>query len=85
MSIETFTIYSKDNCPYCDKAKQLLLQEGLNFKEVRVAENDSCTREDLFERTGLKTFPQIFYHQQVIGGYSDLKQIYDQNGFQQFR
>tara|TARA_B110001454_G_C12723306_1_gene436455 strand:- start:58433 stop:58702 length:270 start_codon:yes stop_codon:yes gene_type:complete len=80
-----FQIYSLSHCPYCLRAKQLLNQEGLQFHETVIADDDINGRSELFNRTGMKTFPQIFFKDEVIGGFSDLKNIFDQNGFEQFR
>jgi glutaredoxin 3 len=49
----------------------------LDFKEVHVDDDDHCTREELFEKTGFKTFPQIFFGNQVVGGYTELKALDD--------
>ena len=80
-----FTIYSLSHCPYCVRAKQLLTQEGFEFHEIVVPEDDQKARAELNSRTGMKTFPQIFFGEELIGGFSDLKTIHDQTGFKQFR
>lgn len=57
------TIISKDNCPYCDKAKQL-------FKELNI-EYTEYSRKDV-AYFPWKTVPQIWYEGHFIGGYSEL-------------
>lgn len=80
-----FKVYSLSHCPYCVSAKELLTKEGFAFDEVVVAYDDDKTRKDLLDRTGMKTFPQIFAGDKLVGGYSDLKKLYDETNLEQFR
>lgn len=66
------TVYTLDHCPYCDRAKALLKERGLSYEEVRVARDDHETREGLVARSGMKTFPQIFHGDELVGGFSEL-------------
>lgn len=68
------TIYSIDNCPYCDRAKELLTARGLSYREIKLDRNDHEARQSLLERSGMKTFPQIFHGDNLIGGFSDLSE-----------
>jgi glutaredoxin 3 len=52
------TVYSKNNCPFCDRAKALLESKGVPFKVIKMEEN-SGAREFLMEQ-GLRSVPQIF-------------------------
>jgi len=72
------TVYTMNHCPYCERAKQLLKTRGVAYEEVRVAEDDDAMWDKLFERSGLKTMPQIFAGESLIGGYTDLAAL-DQN------
>ena len=66
-------IWSKYNCPYCDQAKQLLTQKGIDFEEKKIG--DGYTKEDLLEAVPTaRTVPQIFLDEQLIGGFNELKQ-----------
>ena len=68
-------IYTKDQCPYCVQAKNLMKSKGWEFTEHYI-NNDS--RETLLEQlttrlgTSPRTVPQIFIDDQAIGGYTDL-------------
>ena len=65
-------IYGKTQCPFCDKAKALCEKEGLEYT-YRQLDTD-FTREELFEQfPGARTFPQIKFDGENIGGYSDLE------------
>lgn len=64
-------VYSKSNCPYCVLAKNLLAEKGVTFQEINLDGKERELRE-LKERTGLRTVPQIFIGEKLIGGYQDL-------------
>ena len=64
------TIYGKPRCTFCDAAKRLCEQKGLEF-EYKMLDAD-YTAEELFEKVpNAKTFPQIFVDDESIGGYTD--------------
>ena len=66
-----FTIYSKDSCPWCDRAKQIL--ESLNFKYIEYRLGDNLLREEFIEQFGdTATFPRIFCGDDLVGGCTDL-------------
>ena len=65
-------VWSKYNCPYCDQAKVLLTQKGIEFEERKVG--DGYTKEDLLEAVpSARTVPQIFIDDELIGGFQELK------------
>jgi glutaredoxin 3 len=74
-------IYSKDYCPYCVYAKQLLDNEGLSYKEIFV-DQDPEQLKIMIERSGRRTVPQIFIDEQPIGGFDDLKKLKDSKQLQ---
>lgn len=66
-------VWSKYNCPFCDQAKALLSQKGIQFEERKIG--DGFTREDLLEAVpNARTVPQIFIDDQLIGGFTELRQ-----------
>ncbi len=72
------TVYSKDYCPYCDRAKALLKSKGVAFEAIELQDHPGEFAK-LKERTGLMTVPQIFIGDKLIGGYSDMADL-DRNG-----
>ena len=65
-------VWSKYQCPYCDQAKALLIQKGIQFEEKKIG--DGYTKEDLLEAVPTaRTVPQIFINEQLIGGFTELK------------
>ncbi len=65
------TVYTKQNCPYCVRAKALLGKKGVTFEEISVEGRDDL-RGWLVERTGQMTVPQIFAGDRPLGGYTDV-------------
>lgn len=65
------TVYSKNNCPFCDRAKALLESRGVPYTEVNI-ENDAESRQMLLDK-GLRSVPQIFHGYELIeGGFNGL-------------
>ena len=65
-----FTIYSKENCPYCYKVKQVLELTGSNF--VVYTLDEDFTREEFYSKFGKgSTFPQVICNEEKLGGSVD--------------
>ena len=71
------TIYSKENCPFCARAKTLLEQKGVEFNEVRV-DLFPDARQFIIE-AGHRSVPQIYKDGQLFveGGYNGLAKLDD--------
>ena len=66
-------VWSKYQCPYCEQAKQLLSQRGIQYEERKIG--DGWTKEDLLEAVpNARTVPQIFLNEELIGGFTELKE-----------
>ena len=65
------TVYTKENCPFCVRAKRLLDAKGVAYQEVRVEGRDDL-RTWLAETSGQKTVPQVFVGDRPLGGFSDI-------------
>jgi len=70
-------VYSKNNCPFCDKAKYLLETKGISFSEVKI-DQDSEAREWLMAQ-GHRTVPQLYLGESLLveGGYQGLAKLSD--------
>jgi glutaredoxin 3 len=68
------TIYTWTVCPYCDRAKALLKSKGIPYKEINLDGKDD-ELNDLRNRTGMRTVPQIFIGEKLIGGFSDMSAL----------
>ena len=65
-------VWSKYNCTFCEQAKQLLAQRGIQYEERKIG--DGWTREDLLEAVPTaRSVPQIFIDDKLIGGFNELR------------
>jgi glutaredoxin 3 len=64
-------IYTKENCPYCRLAKELLSARKATFEEIRI-DLDESKKDEMIRLSNRRTVPQIFIDDQSIGGYDDL-------------
>jgi glutaredoxin 3 len=65
------TIYTRPGCGYCSRAVSLLEQKGAEFTEIH-AGFDPTLRQEMMQRSGRTTFPQIFVGEKHIGGCDDM-------------
>ena len=64
-------IYSKDDCPWCERAKSLLALHNVSYNEIKIGRD--ITREEFFEQVpNVRTVPQVFVGETRVGGYDDL-------------
>lgn len=65
-------VWSKDACPFCDQAKNLLKLKGIEYEERNISRD--WTREQLLEAVpDARTVPQIFLDDALIGGFTELR------------
>jgi glutaredoxin 3 len=66
------TIYTKDWCPYCRAAKDLLRQKGVAFEEIEITGKPEARSAMIQRAGGRSTVPQIFVGERHVGGCDDL-------------
>ena len=71
-------VYSSMLCPYCFGAKKLLKKLNLNFDEILIDNNPKIKNKMIELSDGRTTVPQVFFGENHIGGYDDLKRFYDE-------
>ena len=64
-------IYTRAFCGYCAAARALLEDKGVEYTELDTT-LDSQLRNEMRERSGRQTVPQIFIGERHVGGYDDL-------------
>lgn len=65
-------MYTTAVCPYCIRAEQLLRRKGVaEIEKVRV-DLDPARRQEMMEKTGRRTVPQIFIGATHVGGCDEL-------------
>ena len=64
-------MYTTAICPYCVNAKKLLAQKGVDVEEIRVDQNPQL-RNEMMQKSGQRTVPQIWIGDFHVGGFTDL-------------
>ncbi len=65
-------MYSTAICPFCVQAERLLRAKGVaEIAKVRV-DLEPARRQEMMEKTGRRTVPQIYIGNRHVGGYDDL-------------
>lgn len=77
-------IYTKPNCPWCVKAKELMNKLHMSYSEMKFEVD--FTKEELREKMNLSEWerlflPQIFVNDKRIGGYEDFAEWCDNHGY----
>jgi glutaredoxin 3 len=66
------TIYTRQFCSYCTRAKSLLEEKGIDYVEHDATFSPDLRQEMVGKSNGRTTFPQIFIGAQHVGGCDDL-------------
>jgi len=68
------TIYTRPFCGFCARALTLLRQKGAEVTEIE-AGFDPALRKEMVERSGGRTFPQIFIGETHVGGCDEMLEL----------
>ncbi len=69
------TIYSREDCPVCSKARTMLSKWNIDFED-RPLDNETAQRDFDKITNGAATVPQIIIDGQLIGGFSELTELH---------
>jgi glutaredoxin 3 len=65
-------MYATAICPFCVQAERLLRAKGVaEIAKVRI-DLEPARRQEMMEKTGRRTVPQIYIGDRHVGGYDDL-------------
>ncbi|ELY81186.1 FAD-dependent oxidoreductase [Natrinema pallidum] len=64
-------IYTKTDCPYCEKATDLFDSKGIEYETYNVTDDDDRFEEMVERANGRKTAPEVFIDDELIGGWDD--------------
>ena len=81
--MKSVTIYTGPLCNYCEAAKRLLIRNNIEYKEINIATVDGAMNEMITKANGKRTIPQIFFDEQHIGGYDDIRALEKENKLQE--
>jgi glutaredoxin 3 len=65
-------MYATGVCPFCLMAERLLKSKGVSEIEKIRVDLEPQRRQEMMERTGRRTVPQIYVGDRHVGGYDDL-------------
>ena len=77
--MKKITIYTGPFCNYCDAAKRLLTRNKASYKEIDISKVDGAIDEMINKANGKRTIPQIFFDDQHIGGYDEVRALEKEN------
>jgi glutaredoxin 3 len=65
------TVYGNAMCPYCGAARMLLTKKAVEFENIDITV-DPQKRQEMQERSGNRSVPQIFIGATHVGGFDEL-------------
>lgn len=69
------TMYSTGVCPFCLMAERLLTSKGVvGIDKIRI-DLDPAKRDEMMEKTGRRTVPQIYIGEKHVGGFDELSKL----------
>ena len=68
-------MYSTGVCPFCTMAERLLKSKGIEVIEKIRVDLDPAQRDEMMQKTGRRTVPQIYIGDTHVGGFDDLSAL----------
>ena len=68
-------MYSGPMCNFCEAAKRLLSRNKLNYEVIDISSSEGLRDEMILKSNGKRTIPQIFFDDDHIGGYVELREL----------
>jgi glutaredoxin 3 len=66
------SMYSTGVCPYCQRAEMLLKSRGVTAIDKIRIDLEPARRDEMMQKTGRRTVPQIYIDEVHVGGYDEL-------------
>ena len=80
--MKNITMYTGPMCNFCDAAKRLFSRNNLKYEEIDISSKDGLRDEMIKKANGKRTIPQIFFDNQHIGGYDEVRALEKENKLQ---
>ena len=80
--MKNVTIYTGPYCNYCDAAKRLLTRNNAPYNEIDISKVAGAADEMIKKANGKRTIPQIFFDDEHIGGYDEIRALEKENKLQ---
>ncbi len=73
--MKIITMYTGPMCNFCDAAKRLFSRNNLKYQEIDISTKEGLRDEMIKKANGKRTIPQIFFGDQHVGGYVELRDL----------
>ena len=80
--MKKITTYTGPFCNYCEAAKRLLVRNNAKYNEIDISKVDGAMDEMIKKANGKRTIPQIFFDEEHIGGYDEVRALEKENKLQ---
>ena len=77
--MKKITMYTGPLCNYCEAAKRLFARNNVPYNEIDISKVAGAADEMIKKANGKRTIPQIFFNDEHIGGYQELRDL-EKNG-----
>ena len=77
--MKNIIMYTGPLCNFCDAAKRLFSRNNLKYKEIDISSKEGLRDEMIKKANGKRTIPQIFFNEDHIGGYQELRTLEKEN------
>jgi len=68
-------MYCTGRCPYCHRAERLLAKKGVQDLEKIRVDMEPQRRQEMVQRSGRRTVPQIWIGAHHVGGCDELTEL----------
>ena len=75
-------MYTGPFCNYCEAAKRLLVRNNAKYNEIDISKVDGAMDEMIKKSNGKRTIPQIFFDEEHMGGYDEVRALEKENKLQ---
>ena len=77
--MKNIIMYTGPMCNFCDAAKRLFLRNNIKYEEIDISSKEGLRDEMIKKANGKRTIPQIFFDDQHIGGYDEVRALEKEN------
>tara|TARA_B100000676_G_scaffold87149_1_gene87055 strand:+ start:182 stop:436 length:255 start_codon:yes stop_codon:yes gene_type:complete len=80
--MKNIIMYTGPLCNFCEAAKRLFTRNNIKYQEIDISSKEGLMDEMIKKSNGRKTIPQIFFDDQHIGGYEEVRALEKENKLQ---
>ncbi len=73
--MKNIIMYSGPMCNFCEAAKRLFARNNIDYKVIDISSKEGLRDEMIKKANGKRTIPQIFFNEEHIGGYQELRAL----------